>query len=175
MSLTQSTKNHPLLVNINGASHIGVTTACHRVAMCLNAQAIMTDVINVPRGINAVEFEDDYILDKYKHLDVILLDRHHYTASAIKRRLHHPLWVWQEDSVMPSLSVLLSCHSNVYKRFIRSNEDERTALGHHEAYLSCVKSHYGTSNHHVLDVDGKHGHLYAAGAIKSLILRELRK
>lgn len=165
----------PLLVNINGAAHIGVTTACHRIAMCLNAQAIITEVIEVPRGINAVEFEDDYILDKYKHLDVILLDRHHYTSSAIKRRLQQPLWVWQEDSVMPDISVLLSCHSNVYKRFIKSNEDKRTALAHHDAYLSCVKTHYGTSNHHVLDIDGKHGHLYAAGTIKSLILRELKR
>lgn len=165
----------PLLVNINGAAHIGVTTACQRVAMCLNAQAIATDVITVSRGIDAVEFEDDYILDKYKHLDVILLDRHHYTASAIKRRLQQPLWVWQEDSVKPSLSVLLSCHTTVYKRFIKSNEEPRTALGHHDAYLSCVKSHYGTSNHHVLDIDGKHGHLYAAGTIKSLIMRELKR
>ena len=43
----------PLLVNINGAAHIGVTTACNRVAMCLNAQAIATDVITVSRGIDA--------------------------------------------------------------------------------------------------------------------------
>ena len=114
-------------------------------------------------------------LDKYKHLDVILLDRHHYTASAIKRRLQQPLWAFQEDSVMPGLSVLLSCHGTVYKRFIRSNEEPRTALGHHDAYLSCIKEHYGTPNHHVLDIDGKHGHLYAAGTIKSLILRELKR
>ena len=175
MSLTQSAKKHPLLVNINGAAHIGVTTACQRVAMCLNAQAISTEVINVRRGIEAVEFKDDYILDKYKHLDVILLDRHHYTASAIKRRLHQPLWVCQEESVMPSLSVLLSCHGTVYKRFIKSNEDKRTALGHHDAYLSCRREHYGTPNHHVIDIDGKHGQLYAAGTIRSLILRELQR
>ena len=166
-------KTLPLIVNINGAAHIGVTTACHRVARCLNAQGVSTDVIEVPRGIDAVEFEDDYILDKYKHLDVILLDRHHYTASAIKRRLNQPLWDWQADNVMPGLSVLLSCHSTVYKRFIRSNEDKNTALGHHEAHLSCIKEHYGTTNHHVIDIEGNYGHLYAAGTIKSLIMREL--
>lgn len=171
--LEQSKK--PLLVNINGAAHIGVTTACHRVARCLNAQAIATDVITVSRGIDAANFEDDYILDKYKHLEVILLDRHHYTASAIKRRLQQPLWMWQEDNVTPNISVLLSCHNDVYKRFIKSNEDKRTALGHHEAHLSCNKEHYGTYNHYMLDVDGKHGRLYAAGTIKSLIMRELKR
>lgn len=172
--LEQSKK--PLLVNINGAAHIGVTTVCDRLQRCLNAQGIITEVIEVSRGINAVEFDDAYIHDKYHHLDVILLDRHHYTASAIKRRLQQPLWVWSaEDSVTPDISILLSCHSNVYKRFIKSNEDERTALAHHDAYLSCLKTHYGTSNHHVLDIAAKHGHLYAAGTIKSLIMQELKR
>lgn len=172
LSIKENAKQ-PLLININGAKRIGVTTACQRVARCLNEQGIITDVVMIERGIDAVTFADDYLLDKYKHLDVILFDKHRNTDSAVKRRLIQPLWF--DDSVKPSLSVLLSCHSAVYKRFIRHNESKVNALAQHEAYLSCAKEHYGTSNHHVIDIDGKHGQLYAAGTIKSLILRELKR
>lgn len=163
----------PLLININGAPHIGVTTACQRVARCLNEQGIVTDIVALERGIDSVNFEDDYILDKYKHVDVIIFDKHRNTESAIKRKLNQPLWF--DDSVKPNISVLLSCHRTAYKKFIRHNEDKVKALGRHESYLSCAKEHYGTVNHHVIDIDGKHGHLYAAGTIKSLILRELER
>lgn len=164
-------QKQPLLVAINGAPHIGVTTACDRVARCLNEQGIITDVLTVERGVDAVNFKDDYLLDKYKHLGVILFDKHRNTESAVKRRLIQPLWF--DDRVKPSISVLLSCHGDVYKRFIRHNEAKLNALAQHEAYLSCNKEHYGTSNHFVIDIDGKHGQLYAAGTIKSLIMREL--
>ncbi len=163
----------PLLVNINGAPHIGVSTACHRVASCLNAQGIITNIIALERGIDAINFEDDYLIDMFSHVDVIIFDKHRSTESAIKRRLNQPLWF--DDSVKPNLSVLLSCHADVYKRFIWNSECKRKALAQHENYLTCPKEHYGTSNHHVIDIEGKHGHLYAAGTIKSLILRELRR
>lgn len=162
-----------LLISVCGAPHIGVTTACERVQRCLNAQGIITDVLTLERGIDVINFDDDYLLGRYMHLDVILFDKHRNAASAVKRRLTYPLW--DTEGVVPDLSVLLSSSIDGYNRAIRNRSDKHKKAAHHEAYLSMEKAHYGTKNHHVVDVDGKKGQLYAAGTLKSLILRELRK
>ncbi len=163
----------PLLINVSGAAHIGVTTACERVQRCLNAQGIITDVLNLARGIDVVNFDDDYVLGNYMHLDVILFDKHRNTDSAIKRRLIQPLW--EEEGVTPDISVLLSCTPDNYKRQICNRIDKRKKFEHHGYYLAINRDHYGTRNHHVVNIDGKNGQLYAAGTIKSLILRELKR
>lgn len=166
-------KSGPLLVNISGAAHIGVTTACDRVQRCLNAQGIITDVLTLERSIDVVNFDDDYLLGKYMHLDVILFDKHRHAEAAIKRRLIQSLW--DSEGVVPDISVLLSSSIDSYNRDIRNRSDRRIKVAHHEAYLSTDKVHYGTRNHHVVSTDGKNGQLYAAGTIKSLILRELKR
>lgn len=166
-------KSGPLLINISGAAHIGVTTACERVQRCLNAQGIITDVIALERGIDVVNFDDDYLLGEYMHLDVILFDKHRNADSAIKRRLIQPLW--DDDGIVPDISILLSCTLSNYQRQICNRSDKHKKVGQHETYLSTDKVHYGTSNHHIVGTDGKDGHLYAAGTIKSLIMRELNR
>ncbi|WP_201555811.1 hypothetical protein [Psychrobacter sp. 72-O-c] len=161
----------PLMINICGAPRIGVTTACERVQRCLNAQGVITDVLTLERGIDVVNFEDDFVLGNYMHLDVILFDKHRNTESAIKRRLIQPLWF--DDGVLPHISVLMSCTLEVYQRHTRNRGSKRQMAAQHEAYLSAGKEHYGTRNHHAVDIDGKNGQLYAAGTIKSLIFKEL--
>mgnify|MGYP003642801021 CR=1 FL=1 len=163
----------PLMISVCGAPHIGVTTACDRVQRCLNAQGVITDVIALERGIDVVNFDDDFLLGNYMHLDVILFDKHRNADSAVKRRLIQPLW--DSEGVVPDMSVLLSSSIDGYNKAIRNRTDKRKKAAHHEAYLSIERSHYGTKNHHVVEVDGKDGQLYAAGTLKSLILRELRK
>jgi len=169
--LKQSKK--PLLVSVCGAPHIGVTTACDRLQRCLNSQGIITDVLRLERNIDAMEFDDDYVLGKYAHLDVILFDRHRNVESAVKRRLIKPLW--DDESIMPDLSVLLSCSMGNYHTHIKSRLDQRKKATHHESYLCIDRAHYGTRNHHVINTDGTHGRLYGAGTIKSLIMRELKR
>lgn len=163
----------PLMISVCGAPHIGVTTACDRVQRCLNAQGIITDVIALERGIDVINFDDDYLLGKYMHLDVILFDKHRNADSAVKRRLIQPLW--DSEGVVPDMSVLLSSSIDGYNKAIRNRTDKHKKAVHHEAYLSIERVHYGTKNHHVVEVDGKNGQLYAAGTLKSLIMRELRK
>lgn len=169
--LKQSKK--PLLVSVCGAPHIGVTAACDRLQRCLNAQGIITDVLKLDRNVDVMNFDDDFLLGNYMHLDVILFDKHRSVESAVKRRLIQTLW--DDESVMPDLSVLLSCTQDNYQRQIRSRVDQRKKLTQHESYLCIDRVHYGTRNHHVVNTDGKHGQLYAAGTIKSLIMRELKR
>ena len=173
MSINTQKRKGPLLINISGAPHIGVTTACERVQRCLNAQGIITDVIVLERGIDVVNFDDDYLLGNYSHLDVILFDKHRNADSAVKRRMIQPLW--DTERVVPDISVLLSCTPDNYKCQIRNRIDKRKKFEHHGYYLAIDREHYGTRNHHVVNIDGKNGQLYAAGTIKSLILRELRR
>lgn len=173
MSINKQTRKGPLLINVSGAPHIGVTTACERVQRCLNAQGIITDVIVLERGIDVVNFDDDYLLGNYGHLDVILFDKHRNADSAVKRRMIQPLW--DTERVVPDISVLLSCSPDNYKCQIRNRIDKRKKFEHHGYYLAIDREHYGTRNHHVVNIDGKNGQLYAAGTIKSLILRELRR
>ncbi|AAZ18339.1 hypothetical protein Psyc_0476 [Psychrobacter arcticus 273-4] len=166
-------KSGPLLINVSGAAHIGVTTACDRVQRCLNAQGILTDVLSLERSIDVVNFDDDYVLGNYMHLDVILFDKHRNTDSAIKRRLIQPLW--EEEGITPDISILLTCSLANYQRQVSQRSDKHKKVAQHETYLTTDKVHYGTRNHHVVETDGKNGQLYAAGTIKSLILRELTR
>lgn len=165
--------NKPLMVNVSGARHIGVTTACERVQRCLNAQGVVTAVLALDRNVDVMNFDDDYHLGEYAHLDVILFDKHRSVESAVKRRLIQPLW--DDGSVLPDLSILLSCTQDNYQRQIRSRLEQRKKMTQQESYLCIDRVHWGTHNHHIVKTDGKHGQLYAAGTIKSLILRELRK
>lgn len=173
MSTNKQKLKNPLLINVSGAPHIGVTAACDRVQRCLNAQGIITDVITLERGIDVNNFDDDYLLGNYSHLDVILFDKHRNADSAVKRRLIHPLW--DTEGVTPDISVLLNCSLENYQRRISNRSDKRKKAEHHGFYLEIDKEHYGTSNHHVINTDGKNGLLYAAGTIKGFILRELQK
>ena len=173
MSINKQKLKNPLLISVSGAPHIGVTAACDRVQRCLNAQGIITDVITLERGIDVINFDDDYALGKFRHLDVILFDKHRNADSAVKRRLIHTLW--RIEGVLPDISILLSCTLHNYQRHIRNRSDKRKKAEHHSFYLEIDKEHYGTSNHYVINTDGKKGLLYAAGTIKGFILRELRE
>lgn len=173
MSTNKQKLKSPLLINVSGAPHIGVTTACDRVQRCLNAQGIITDVVALERSVDVANFDDDYLIGNYGHLDVILFDKHRNADSAVKRRLIHPLWA--SDGVVPHISILLSCTLQNYQRRISNRSDKRKKAEHHGCYLTIDKEHYGTDNHHVINTDGKNGQLYAAGTVKSFILRELRK
>ena len=164
----------PLLVNIVGATNSGVSTACHRVAVALNQQGIKTVIIQLKNRRETIRFEDDYILDKYKHVDVVLFDKHYRSLSAARRRLHEPLW--DDDSVKMYISVLLTCKMQTYERrylLTCSKDKPRWFEQNFEIWNTMSKKHFGSQHHIDIDTDGVHGLLYAAGNIKKLILQEL--
>lgn len=147
----------PLLVNISGMRRIGVSCACDRAARSLNTMGLNTVIIKLSTGGECADFADDLILGKYDGVHVVLFDKHFYTETAARRNLSHVRW--HDDDIGLDLSVLLTPS--------QSHNDQ------HKAYFKIDQRHYGTPNHHVINVDGKHGKLYAAGNIKKLILREL--
>lgn len=146
-----------LLVNISGMRRAGVTTACARVARCLNGMGFNTVVVTTKTARECTDFSDDVVLGKYNGVDVVLFDKHFFTESAARRNLHNQLWSFAD--VLPDLSVLMTPAESPNDR--------------HKAYLQLPHMHYGTSNHHIVDTKGNDGQLYAAGNIKALILREM--
>lgn len=153
----------PLLVNINGMRGVGVTVACDRVARCLNGMGINTVVVSLNTGRECVIFADNIVMGKYAGVDVVLFDKHFYTESAARRQLRDALWRFDVDAdALPHLSLLLS--------------PKHSKKDRHKHYLTMMPAHFGTDNHHVITVDdNSHAKLYAAGTIKQLILRELKR
>lgn len=151
-------KSKPLLVNISGMRHAGVTSACERIARCLTGMGFNTVVVKTATGRDCSEFSDDLVLGKYNDVDVVLFDKHFFTESAARRNLHNQLWSFADD--LPDLSLLMSPAESINER--------------HKVYLELPHAHYGTSNHHVISTKGRDGKLYAAGNMKALIIKELR-
>lgn len=149
----------PLLVNISGSRYVGVTCACGRIERCLNAMGIRTEVISLDSKRAVGAFKLELLLKGYDGIDVILFDKHFYTETAARRGLNVALWV--DEYGMPDISVLMSPATSI-------ND-------HHKTYLTMSAAHYGTSNHHVISTTGTDGALFAAGNIKALILKELRR
>ena len=144
----------PLLVNVSGMRRSGVTTACERVMRCLNTQGINTVIVKLCTERQVLAFEDSFVLGMYKGVDVVLFDKHFYTETAARRSLRTEMWM--DDSIEPHLSALI----------IPTDSSSRH-------YLDLNLVHYGTENHHIVKATGERGKLYAAGAIRHLIMREL--
>lgn len=147
----------PLLVNISGMRHVGVTCACERVSRCLKGMGFNTVIVNTTTGRECINFSDDLALGKYDGVDVVLFDKHFYAESAARRGLHQSMWNFED--ALPDISILMSPAASKNDR--------------HKVYLQLPHSHYGTSNHHIVSTKGDDGRLYAAGTIKSLVIREL--
>jgi len=162
----------PLIVSVSGAPYSGVTTALGRVARCLTSQGITTSVVELNTRYEVLRFEDDYVMNRYNAVDVVLFDKHRNTESAAKQRRIKSLW--EEDSVVPDLSVLMSCKLKSYKQYIAQRPKSINMTHRHESYIGLSDEHHGTLNHCVVPTDGKLGRLYAAGIIKTLILQELK-
>lgn len=150
----------PLLVNISGMRSSGVSVACERVGISLNAMDINTVIVKLSTAKECISFSDDLVLGKYNGVDVVLFDKHFFTESAVRRSLKQPLWLMDDDA-SPDLSVLMTP---------KASDKDR-----HKNYLNLMLEHFGTDNHHVISTAGKNGKLYAAGNIKRLILKELKR
>lgn len=149
----------PLLVNISGMRYAGVTCACGRIERCLNAMGIRTEVVSLDSKRAVGAFELELLLKGYDGIDVILFDKHFYTETAARRGLNAALWI--DSDGMPDISVLMSPAESPNER--------------HKIYLQMPQAHYGTANHHVISTKGVNGKLFAAGNIKALIIKELRR
>lgn len=150
----------PLLVNISGMRSAGVSCACDRVARCLNGMGFNTVVVKTSTLRECIKFSDDVVLGKYNGVHVVLFDKHFFTESAARQRLRNDLWIEGDDNT-PDLSVLMTpCNS---------------PKDRHKIYLQMTPNHYGTDNHHIISTKGANGKLFAAGNIKALILKDLRR
>ena len=169
----------PLVVSVAGVEGTGVTVACNRVAYCLNKLGINTVTAKLGNPKATERWEDNFILGKYKGVDVVILIRHGFTHSAVKQRLTTAKCRFQPDSVRPNFAVLMTCDDDTYG--FRNNINVRQVL-HGEAanqlarlklYRSLEWPHWGTKRVYALDTGGEHGRLKAAGSIKRLIMQEL--
>lgn len=151
---------NPMLVNISGMRRAGVTVACDRVARSLNGMGFNTVVVKTSTSHECLKFSDDVVLGKYRGVSVVIFDKHFFTESAARRGLRNELWI-EDDNNVPDLSILMTPDTSPKDR--------------HKIYLKMPTEHYGTDNHHVISTNGKNGKLFAAGNIKALILREMRR
>jgi len=166
----------PLLVSINGAPEIGVTSAIGRVRRCLEGRGLTVEVETIAAPRWWAHLEVDIMNGNYSDVDVILIDRHPYTVTAARRGLHQALFT---ESVKVDISILLTSAVETHRSRVQyrlNNEiwakyaSPRQVIGR---YLELGLEHYGTVNHHAVCTDGANGRLYAAGKIRSLIDREL--
>lgn len=167
-----TTKNkRPLLVNIVGVAFSGTTTACGRIERFLNSHGIKT-VVSAPKSASDVlRFEDNLVMGKYTNTDVVLFDKHWNVASAARQRLRNPLW--HDESVLPDISCLMHCDIDTYHKRYPKRLKPESLDANLNTFLLMSDGHFGTANHHVLDTQGNHGRVFAAGKIKNLILKEL--
>ena len=169
----------PLLVSVCGMEGMGITVACNRVSYCLNKLGINTVIVTLGTPKQTIVWEDEFILGKYRGVDVIILVRHGFTHSAVKLRLSVAKCRFQPDSVRPHFAVLLTCDDDTYGR--RNNLNVRnvshdktvTQFARLRLYRTLEWPHWGTKRLCVLDTNGDHGRLRAAGNLKRLILKEL--
>lgn len=163
----------PLIVSINGASGIGTSAVCCRVAIALNIMKINTVVVHLPKPPDVRRFEDDFKLGKYNGVDVILIDIHGYTASAAKRRLHKSMF--DEYSVKPDVGVLLNCSFSVFKSRCADENQRKHAAFMIDRYAVMSADFYGVKKRIDINLDKRYGRLCAAGKIKNIVLEAINE
>lgn len=149
----------PLLVNVSGMRRVGVTSACDRVARSLNAMGFETIVVSLDSAREVMAFDDEIVLNGAGGVDIVIFDKHFYTETAARRGLKTA--IWNDDDPTPDLSILMTPNHSPNDR--------------HKDYLKLAQAHYGTDNHFVINTSTHDGKLYAAGNIRALILREIRR
>lgn len=166
----------PLIVSINGVAKVGVSSVVERLRVCLTSRGldVLVDSTDAPRDWDVIA--NDIAMDEFDGVDVMLIDRHPYTVTSARRGLHKSRF---RDQNLIDLSILLTCDPDTHKKRSKMgqsqevwpNKNARRVIGD---YLELGVEHYGTDNHHTIITDGPLGILYAAGAVRQLIDKELR-
>ena len=160
----------PLIVSVSGINQIGVTVACERLYHALR-HTHKVAIVRMSNRNNSMRFEDDFCVGVYNDIDVLIIDKHPYIASALNRNLRNTLFT--DDSVKPDLSFVMTCRFDTYKQrggSIKNGSVHRML----DNYATSKPSFFGTDNHHRIACDGNDGRLAAAGDMLAIIRKQLK-
>ena len=160
----------PFIVSVSGADKIGVTVACERIYHALR-HTHKVAIVSMNTRNNTMKFEDDFCLGAYDDVDVLIIDKHPYIASALNRNLRNALF--DADSIKPHLSLVMTCRFDTYKQ---RGGSVKTGSTHRmlDNYATSKPAYFGTDNHHRIACDGNDGRLAAAGDMIAIIRKQLK-
>lgn len=174
--MTTFTKN-PVIVSIVGPGKIGVSATCQRVKYALENIGYAA-IIVAPRSLQAVyQFEKAYKENEFGYCDVILIDNHHYSTSAI-RSGRKDISFADPEAVKPTISVLLVASPDDYAIMLKmphcydSLQKCRHVL---DKYQNCDRKVFGSNRLSILTVRAELGRLECAGKVKNMIVEELKR
>ena len=148
----------PLIVAVNGAAGIGVTSACQRLYHALKHK-YKVKVVALPAYRDVYSFELAYLAKKYDEYDIVIMDRHSNVTSVINKQLKNTLFT--DDNIRPDISFVLSCHYQTYRMRVGNTNNKTFAIIN--GYSDAPASIFGTDNHHRVSVEGDYGHLASCG------------
>ena len=154
----------PLIVAVNGAAGIGVTSACQRLYHALKHK-YKIKVVALPVHRDVYSFELAYLAHKYDDYDIVIMDRHSNVTSVINKQLKNSLFT--DDSICPDISFVLCCHYQTYRKRVGNTNNKTFAIIN--GYSDAAAAIFGTDNHHRVSVEGDYGHLSACGDMLRLI------
>lgn len=174
--MTTFTKT-PLVVSIVGPAKIGVTATCQRVKFALENIGYTAKII-APRTLREViNFEQGYKNNAFGDCDVILIDNHHYTSSAI-RTGRKDISFADPEAIKPTISVLLVASPDDYAIMLKMPHDyDSLQKCRHvlDKYQNCDRKVFGCNRLSILTVSAGFGRLECAGKVKNMIVEELKR
>ena len=81
----------PLIVAVNGAAGIGVTSACQRLYHALKHK-YKIKIVSLAMYRDVYNFELAYLAKKHDDYDIVIMDRHSNVTSVINKQLKNSLF-----------------------------------------------------------------------------------
>ena len=148
----------PLIVAVNGAAGIGVTSACQRLYHALKHK-YKIKIVSLAVYRDVYSFELAYLAHKYDDYDIVIMDRHSNVTSVINKQLKNSLFM--DGSICPDISFVLCCHYQTYRMRVGNTNNKTFAIIN--GYSDAPAAIFGTDNHHRVSVEGDYGHLASCG------------
>ncbi len=163
-----------LIVNISGVPKIGTTYVAQSVARELEKKGLTVALVKLKDVRDLIEWEDNYLLARYKMTDVFIIDRHPLIAKMANKRLKTNRFA--DDNVKIDLSFLLTADVEDYRLRLGDTDKEkrRFSLDNQLAYhKNMPRAFYNSRKVRVIDTSGIYGLLVACGQVRDEIFREL--
>ncbi len=165
-----------IVVNIAGVAKVGTTYVAKSVARELEKKGVTVSVVKLKDSKELIEWEDNYLLGRYKMTDVFIIDRHPLVAKMANKRLKDNRFA--DDNVKMDLSFLLTAEVEDYHRRLgdTDKENRRFSLANQLDYHKNMPKEFYNSRKalRVIDTSGSLGLLVACGQVRDEILRELK-
>ncbi len=163
-----------LMVNISGVPKIGTSYVCQSVARELEKKGLTVSVVKLKDVRDLIEWEDNYLLGRYKMTDVFIIDKHPLIRKMANKRLKDNRFA--DDNVKIDLSFLLTADVEDYRLRLgdTNKEKRRFSLDNQLSYhKNMPRDFYNSRKVRVIDTSGNMGLLVACGQVRDEILREL--